>query len=133
MGPQWIEVCTTPMWVWLRRYLSWAQLLVDTQVPGTSIIPKYSQGIVEVALEGFGADCAVDVWPPTIQWPGQIELGQVSICRPQVRDQCLSGIQVHQPLTVPYCHVIHHHWNSWVGQDQACKQDWQHEVDTLPI
>ena len=60
------------------RYLSWAQLLVDTQVLGSSTIPSYSHKVMEVALEGFGTYCAVDIWPPTIKRAGQIHLGQES-------------------------------------------------------
>ncbi len=61
------------------RFLSWAQLLVDTSVPGSSSIPKYSKRVLEVALEGIGAACSVLVWPPTIRRPAALELGQVSL------------------------------------------------------
>ena len=60
------------------RFLSWAQLLVDTSVSGTAGIPCYSQRTCEVALEGYGAACAVAVWPPLLSVPGTIQLGQVS-------------------------------------------------------
>ena len=60
------------------RFLSWAQLHVDTSVPGSSSIPKYSKRVLEIALEGIGAACSVSVWPPIIRCPAILELGQVS-------------------------------------------------------
>ncbi|KAL0048861.1 hypothetical protein WJX82_001204 [Trebouxia sp. C0006] len=60
-----------------HRFLSWAQLLVDTSVPGSSIVPKYSKRVLEIALEGIGAACSVLVWPPIIRCPAILELGQV--------------------------------------------------------
>ena len=60
------------------RFLSWAQLLVDTSVPGNRSIPKYSKRVLEIALEGIGAACSVSVWPPLIRCPAIMELGQVS-------------------------------------------------------
>ena len=65
------------------RFLSWAQLLVDTSVPGSSIVPKYSKRVLEIALEGIGAACSVSVWPPIIRCPAILELGQVSLLIPQ--------------------------------------------------
>ena len=32
----------------------------------------------ELALEGYGTECAVSVWPPIISIPGKIQVGQVS-------------------------------------------------------
>lgn len=60
------------------RFQSWAQLLVDTSVPGTAPTPQYSQKMCEIALEGYGTACAVSLWPPLIAVPGHIQLGQVS-------------------------------------------------------
>lgn len=59
------------------RYLSWAQLFVDTEVAETAAAPVYSHRVLELALEGRGAPCAVDIWPPALTCPGPIQLGQV--------------------------------------------------------
>ena len=60
------------------RFLSWAQLFVDTAVPGTTGTPRYNHQVLEVALEGFGVACSVEVWPPVIDCAGVIQLGQVT-------------------------------------------------------
>ena len=67
------------------RFLAWGQLLVDSSVPGTSAIPKYSLQVLEMALEGYGAACNVLIWPPFIKCPAVVQLGQVppAACLPQ--------------------------------------------------
>lgn len=53
--------------------------MIDMQVAGIAAVPSYSHMVLEMALEGRGALCAVDIWPPAIKCLGLIQLGQVSL------------------------------------------------------